>query len=79
MTTRSNPVRRKSIRLPEYDYSSVGAYFITMVAHDRANIFGEIVDGEMFSNNAGRMGEYRWAELPIRFPSIASDVLNRMY
>jgi putative transposase len=38
---------RRSIRLPDYDYSQSGAYFITVVTHQRACLFGEIVDGVM--------------------------------
>ena len=34
--------RRKKNRLPEYDYSSVGAYFITICVKERKNLLGEI-------------------------------------
>ena len=36
---------RKRIRLDEYDYSQKGAYFITICAKDRHNLFGEISVG----------------------------------
>jgi putative transposase len=52
--------RRKSIRLPEYDYSTPGAYFITIVTHQRERLFGEIVDGEMRLNNAGKIIQEEW-------------------
>jgi hypothetical protein len=39
--------QRRSIRLPGYDYSQPGAYFITVVTEGRAGLFGEVVDGEM--------------------------------
>jgi REP element-mobilizing transposase RayT len=32
---------RKNIRLPGYDYSEIGAYFITMCTHNKENIFWE--------------------------------------
>lgn len=35
--------KRKSIRLKDYDYSRNGAYFVTICAESRQNIFGEIV------------------------------------
>jgi len=38
---------RHSIRLPGYDYSQEGCYFITIVTHDRERLFGDITDGEM--------------------------------
>jgi len=37
---------RRSIRLKEYDYSQVGAYFITIVTQDRACLFGKVMDGK---------------------------------
>ena len=40
---------RKSIRLNGYDYSTPGAYFITICAYNRKNIFGEIVAGDIFN------------------------------
>lgn len=38
---------RCSIRLKGYDYSSAGAYFVTIVAWQRECLFGEVVDGTM--------------------------------
>lgn len=46
---------RRSIRLPGYDYTSVGAYFVTLVAYQRECLFGEIVDGEMRLNAHGEI------------------------
>lgn len=34
--------RRKSIRIPEYDYSQNGVYFVTVCTHDRKHILGTI-------------------------------------
>ena len=38
----NNLVTRKRIRLPHYDYSSEGSYFVTVCSKKRQNIFGEI-------------------------------------
>ena len=46
---------RRSIRLPEYDYASAGAYFITICTQDRADRFGEIADGAMRLNACGQI------------------------
>ena len=35
--------KRKSPRLKEYDYSTPGAYFITICTHNRECILGDIV------------------------------------
>jgi len=37
--------KRKTNRLIEYDYSQNGAYFVTICAHDKQCIFGEIAGG----------------------------------
>lgn len=37
--------KRKMIRLKGYDYSQNGAYFVTLCAKDRVNLFGQIVVG----------------------------------
>ena len=38
--------KRKPIRLPEYDYSLPGAYFITICTNDRRGILSDIAVGE---------------------------------
>ena len=45
---------RRSIRLRGYDYSRAGAYFVTICTHNKECLFGEIVDGKMRVNDAGR-------------------------
>jgi putative transposase len=46
---------RRSIRLPEYDYSGEGAYYVTICARGMACVFGDIVDGRMRLNEWGRI------------------------
>ena len=64
---------RRSIRLRGYDYRAAGAYFITIVVQDRACLFGEVVEGAMCLNDAGRMVERWWLELNRRFPHVLTD------
>jgi putative transposase len=61
---------RHSIRLDGYDYSQAGAYFVTIVTHQRFCLFGEIVDGHMRLNNSGRIVQWEWQRLGQRFPHI---------
>jgi REP element-mobilizing transposase RayT len=60
MPNPDNLPRRHHIRLRTYDYSQAGAYFVTVCAHDRACLFGDIENGVMVSNEYGRavMGEW---------------------
>ena len=73
--TRYNPGihHRKSIRLHKYDYSQAGAYFVTVCTKDRECKFGEIRDGRMILNDAGRMVEKWWQELRNKFKSVELD------
>lgn len=64
---------RRSIRLRGYDYSSVGAYFVTICVQGRECLFGDVADGVMCLNDAGRMVEHVWSALPERFPGVALD------
>ena len=67
-TITENHRHRRSIRLPEYDYSSEGLYFITICVHERRSLFGTIVDGVMHLNAAGRMVEDEYHRLPDKYP-----------
>lgn len=65
--------QRRSIRLPDYDYSTHGYYFVTICTQDRQEMFGEINDGKMVLNDMGKMIEDWWKKIPGRFDSIALD------
>lgn len=55
---------RRSIRLKHYDYTQAGAYFVTICAHDRECLFGEIV--EMAENNPGECRKAGECHSPLR-------------
>jgi len=61
---------RKSIRLKGYDYSQAGLYFITICCQNRTSFFGEIKNGEMILNDAGKMVEKWYFELENKFQNI---------
>ncbi len=62
---------RRSIRLPEFDYASDGAYFVTICTQKRACLFGEIVNGEMGLNEAGRVVQDCWLAIPTHFSHVS--------
>jgi REP element-mobilizing transposase RayT len=68
----SRPSRR-SLRLPDYDYSQPGAYFVTMVTYQREHLFGKITNSEMRLNDAGKIVWEIWQSLPKRYPHISLD------
>jgi len=64
---------RRSIRLQDYDYSSEGAYFVTICARHRECLFGEIVNGEIVLNEYGKIAEQCWNDMPNHYDNIALD------
>ncbi len=54
---------RKSLRLEGYDYALPGAYFVTLVTHNRENLFGEVIEGNMMLNSYGNIVAYHWSRL----------------
>jgi REP element-mobilizing transposase RayT len=61
---------RRSIRLPDYDYSQPGAYFVTMVTFRRECLFGEIRNSMMYLSEAGQIVLDVWNSLPVRYPTV---------
>lgn len=65
---------RRSIRLPHYDYSSAGAYFVTIATHKRKPLFGKTVNEHVELNALGRTAHQCWVEIPSHFPKIDLDI-----
>lgn len=64
---------RRSVRLPEYDYSAPGAYFVTICAYSRQCLFGRIEDGIMHLNGVGLIVQSCWSRLATRFCWLTLD------
>jgi len=56
----ARPLHRRSIRLRGYDYRQAGAYFVTIVAHNRTCLFGDILGGDMRLSSAGHAAQEQW-------------------
>ena len=66
--------RRRSIRLRDYDYASSGIYFVTVCTKNKECRFGDVADGEMGLNEAGKIIQTTWDALPRRYANIDLDV-----
>jgi REP element-mobilizing transposase RayT len=64
---------RRSIRLPDHDYSQIGQYFITICAHDVRHLFGKIESGTVFLNVIGRIALDCWRAIPAHFAHVQLD------
>jgi hypothetical protein len=64
---------RKRLRLPAYDYSQVGGYFVTVCSRRRACLFGTVVDGQVRLNDLGALVAARWRAIPDHYPEAGVD------
>ena len=65
---------RRPLRLPDFDYSSAGAYFVTIDTNDRAQILGQVGPTAAITlSDAGRMIDRWWCKVPDKFKSVDLD------
>jgi 2-C-methyl-D-erythritol 2,4-cyclodiphosphate synthase len=64
---------RQSIRLPGYDYSQPGIYFLTLCVHERDCIFGKIADGAMYRSAIGEIVAEEWLKSAEMRPELRLD------
>ena len=64
---------RQTIRLPYYDYSQPGWYFVTICVADRELFFGTIQNNQMFLSSLGKQIENFWLTIPQHFSGVFLD------
>ena len=62
--------RRRSIRMPKFDYTMSLQWFITICTHNRECVLGEIVNDEMRLNEIGKIIEECWLAIPDHFLNV---------
>ncbi|GAB4343335.1 MAG: hypothetical protein Kow0099_21640 [Candidatus Abyssubacteria bacterium] len=78
MTYDPDKHHRRSVRLQGYDYSRAGAYFVTICAQNRECVFGKIVGRRMRLNDAGRIVQAAWNDLPNHYAGVELDAFVAM-
>ena len=68
-----NKYRIPSARLSTWDYSSNGAYFITICTANRQHFLGGIINGEMHLSEIGKKVYKCWQDTPNHFPHFYLD------
>jgi putative transposase len=71
---------RHSLRLKDYNYSTAGAYFVTICTQKRECLFGQVPVGAgpcacppVVISDTGRMLTNVWRQIPDHYPSIDID------
>ncbi|MCK9357853.1 MAG: transposase [Dehalococcoidia bacterium] len=61
---------RRLTRLPSYDYSQEGAYFVTVCTLNRVSLFGDVTNDAMQPNECGQAVLDVWNRLPHHYPHV---------
>ena len=64
---------RKKVRLKEYDYSTAGAYFVTICTKNRVNYLSSIQNDETILTGVGKMIEDYLFELELCYECVKID------
>jgi putative transposase len=64
---------RQSIRLRNFDYTSSGAYFVTICSDQREDLFGSIGKNVMYLSGLGEVILETWNAIPAHFSSCEID------
>jgi REP element-mobilizing transposase RayT len=68
------PIQRKNIRLRDYDFSSPGAYMVTICTIKRHQpILGSLQNGLIKLSPLGKVISKRWSTIPEHFPGVSLD------
>ena len=68
----------KQYRLPDYDYSEEGNYFVTICTFNREEYFGKIIKDKMILVDGGKIVDDIWKEIPNKFENVKLDVYQIM-
>ncbi len=66
-------MKRISLRLPEYDYSQGGCYFITICTKDKISYFGGIACNTINLSKIGLLAAEYWQRIPVHFLNVKLD------
>jgi putative transposase len=69
---------RRSIRLPGYDYTRGGAYFVTACTHARACLFGQIAGDTINLSAYGEIAPECWLDIPAHCSQADLDAFTVM-
>lgn len=65
--------QRRSSRLPDYDYSQSGAYFVTVCVFQKECLFGEIEGDKIVLTEIGQIIKTCWINIPKHYNQIFLD------
>jgi len=73
MTYNQETHHRQSIRLPYFDYSQPGYYFITICTKNRECLLGNIINNKIKLSEIGKIVKQCWLDMPKHYPNVELD------
>lgn len=70
--------QRRSIRIPNFDYSQSVHYYMTICTQNRKYYFGDIVKEKMVYSQIGKFVKECWKEIPKHYPDTTLDTYQIM-
>ena len=64
---------RHTTRLPGYDYTRPGGYYVTIVTRGREPVLGAVVAGAVVLSIPGVIAQKAWCDLPQHFANVMLD------
>jgi putative transposase len=64
---------RRSIRLPAFDYSQTGQYFVTICAFEMRCIFGKVEERKVRLSAVGEIAREFWLRIPQHFREVTVE------
>ncbi len=61
------------MRLPGFNYSQAGYYFITICTYKQQDLFGEVIDDQMVLNPMGELVKQEWQGLVAHYKGLILD------
>ena len=62
--------RRRSVRLPLFDYAQPASYFVTVCVQDMKPLFGKVIGNNVDLSETGRIVDECWRSIPQRFTGV---------
>jgi len=73
MTYNPDIHHRRSIRLKNFDYASVGAYFVTISVQNRISLLGKISGSQIKLSEMGEIAKQCWLDMPGHLNNVELD------
>jgi len=69
---------RRSLRLPAFEYSQPGFYFVTICCYRKRQLFGKFENHGLTLSEFGKISSNAWSQIPDHFDHVKLDALTVM-